>query len=495
MAESGIGILLEAPYLEHRLLLAYLRYLIITLNPGEHENDMEPIKETLNDQIERLADNEDADGLIQLMQQLEDADLQKYKTELSEACEGVFYIWLNDLQLGKIKTKEQESVITMLSDLLQAAEIVTPDESLHIMRALLYEHLSDLKTDPGEKLAYIDKAIEEYTTGLEQHTSAEMSARLVEALLNKMQQTEDFNEKALTDILLLFQTAFTTYSEQILIYFLHSSFRLLSCSFSDNTHWHHRFLTQLEHSLKDFGTTDPYIYLEYTNALRRVLDNQLYNVSATYHAALNAKAITLLEPLKDYQTKHEQRLNYLGQAFEKVAERVEDHTAKIQYYHTALAFFTEGQLINPADWTFPVYATNVLMEIARLDDPNKAIALFEQGKALFARTYVHGTNFTLMHYWGKFLIEYARQVYNFNAPEILKEAEEKLLLAKQLGNGYYAQPYRGLAKVALKLGNRQQCLNILAECKKAFTTDYYEYEHSVVLADEDFREIWPELQP
>lgn len=454
---------------------------------------MEQMHETLTDQIARLNDNEDADGLIQLIRQLPPDQLQQHQTALSEASESVFYVWLTDLQLGKIRSEDQDAVTTMLAELIQAMEIVQPEIPHHLMRALLYEQLSDQQTAPAEKLAYIQKGIDEYTAGLQQNSNPEMQSKLAEALLNKMQHTQDYNEKDLTEILHLFQTAFTRYSELVLIYFLHGSFRLLNFSFNENTSWHRHFFTQLETNLKSFAAIDAYIYLEYVNVLRRLLENELYQIPADYKTVLRKKIIALLEPLKDYETTSEQRLNHLGQAFEKVAEGIEEQTTRLNFYRAALTFFTQGQQINPAAWTFPVYATNVLMEMARVDTSDKVIPLFEQGKALFALTYTYGPDFTLMHYWGKFLIEYARQAYNFQAPDILKEAEEKLQSAKQLGNGFYDQPYRGLAKVALKLGNKQQCLDILAECKKVFTTDYHEYEHSFVLADEDFKEIWPDL--
>jgi len=451
------------------------------------------MNETLNDQIARLNDNEDADGLVELIRQLPPDQVQTHKTALSEAAESVFYVWLTDLQLGKIRQDDQDAVTAMLAELIQALEIVQPAASHHLMSALLYEQLADQQTIPAEKLAYIQKGIDEYIAGLQKNANPEIQAKLAEALLNKMQHTGDYNEKDLSEILHLFQTAFTGYSELIMIYFLHGSFRLLNFPFNEHTRWHHRFLSQLETALKAFAAIDAFVYLEYVNTLRRLLENELYQIPADYKATLYRKIIALMEPLKNYETKSEQRLNHLGQAFEKVAESITDHTTKLGFYHAALAFFTRGQQVNPAAWTFPVYATNVLMEMARMDTRDKTIPLFEQGKALFALTYAYGPDFTLMHYWGKFLIEYAKQAYNFQAPDILKDAAEKLLSAKQLGNGFYDQPYRGLAKVALKLGNKQQCLDILAECKKVFTTDYSEYEHSFVLADEDFREIWPDL--
>ncbi len=69
-------------------------------------------------------------------------------------------------------------------------------------------------------------------------------------------------------------------------------------------------------------------------------------------------------------------------------------------------------------------------------------------------------DFTLNIYWAEFLFEYARRGYNFQAPAILQEAEQKALLAKMLGKEIYDHPYLALAKIKLKLGDIEGCLNI-----------------------------------
>jgi hypothetical protein len=99
-----------------------------------------------------------------------------------------------------------------------------------------------------------------------------------------------------------------------------------------------------------------------------------------------------------------------------------------------------------------------------------------------------------MLYWGDFLIEYARLAYDFNAPDILQEAESKLITAKEKGRGFYSHPYLSLAKVALKTGDKQKCLDIIQECNKMFSTEYYNYDFAGVLNNEDFKEVWAEIK-
>jgi hypothetical protein len=230
-----------------------------------------------------------------------------------------------------------------------------------------------------------------------------------------------------------------------------------------------------------------------------VLEYAVNAIPTAYAAELNKRSIELLEALTDYATDDTWCLNQLGRAFEKAAQRMPvDATAeKLRYYEIAITYFIKGQTINPAAWTFPVYATNVQMAMARMyyqeNNQEKVIALFEAGKIAFSKTYAYEQGFTLMIYWGDFLIEYARLAYDFKAPDILKEAASKLLMAKEEGQGYYSHPYISLAKVALKTGDKQQCLDILQECKAMFTTPYAEYDFASVLKDEDFTEVWPEI--
>jgi hypothetical protein len=260
-----------------------------------------------------------------------------------------------------------------------------------------------------------------------------------------------------------------------------------------------QFMREMELSLADFAQKDAFIYLTWSNELLRVLSYEQYAIPTDYAAALNEKANALLDNIKDYTTKDTRHLNDLGNAFERAAKRmpVETTAEKLRYYEVAEKFYLKGHSINPAAWTFTVYATNVQMAMARIyheaHNQEKMIALFEAGKISFATTYEYDQGFTLTLYWGDFLIEYARLCYNFNAPDILQEAESKLLMAKEKGQGYYSHPFLSLAKIALKTGDKQKCLDILQECNKTFTTEYYNYDFAGVLSDEDFKEVWTDF--
>lgn len=454
---------------------------------------------TLITQIEDLVKHEDLGGLESLIQSLNTEDLQNYKTQLVDGCLEVFHIWYQDLVLEKINKEYEDGVISDLFAILLTLEKIDEENNQHDLRSRLYEHLADLKTETEIKLQNIQLAINEYRIALQKEASAVMEARLGRALLTEMEITQQFNNEGIDNVFELFKHAFTTWSESVFYTFMHSSFRILNFPCSESKDWHLRFMREMELSLTGFAPKDPFIYLTWSNELLRVLSYEQYAIVTDYAATLNEKANALLDNIKDYTTNDTRLLNDLGNAFERAVKRmpVEATAEKIRYYEVAEKFYLKGHNINPAAWTFTVYATNAQMAMARIyhdaQNQEKVIALFEAGKISFATTYEYDQGFTLLLYYGDFLIEYARLGYNFNAPEILQEAESKLLMAKEKGQGYYSQPFLSLAKIALKTGDKQKCLDIIQECNKTFSTEYYNYDFAGVLNDEDFKEVWADF--
>jgi tetratricopeptide (TPR) repeat protein len=448
-----------------------------------------------NETLEKLTDKEDVAGIEVLVNSLSEEELELYKTELLEAYANIYSLWYYDLICGKISEKNQEGVVQELFDILTLAEKIDPENTHYRERAQCYEFLSELKGEETDKLLNIQKAIDEYSDALKNSENILFNAPLANALLDKMLITQEFADDEFLKILELFELAFTTYSESVTSSFIHGCFRILNFPFNKNHYWHSRFLNKFNLALTRFTEEEPIIFLIWSDALVRVLEYQQYEISPEYAEELNDISIELLESITDYQTDNERLLNQLGFAFEKAAKRMKK--GKLPYYNIALKYFTKGQTLAPATWTFPVYATNVLKAMAVIyhsqQNREKVIELFEEGRPLFSKVYEHEKDFTLNLYWGEYLIEYARLAYNFDAPEILEEATDKSLIAKELGRNYYNQPYTLLAKIALKTGDKDKCMEILKECKKVFSTEYYEYDMGQVLRDEDFREIWAEL--
>jgi hypothetical protein len=446
---------------------------------------------SLEEQIRKLKAEDDLDGLDKLVQSLDPEDIKKHKTELADAYMMVYSVWYYDLMCDKLSPDNPAKAIDWLLEILDSAEKVDPENLQYADRADCYEYMENLKQEPAEKLHYIQLAIDLYTRGVQNTTEVELNTNLADAMLTRMAITQVYADSEFTTILNLFQVAFAAYKERTHVLFLHACFKILGFPFDKNHEWHNRFMDQLDASLAQFAKTDAYLHLAWSNELVRLLEHKIYDISPEHHAALIRKSVELLEPLADYQTNHAERLNSLGLAFKNAALNIPD--GKLRYYQIALNYYVQGHTVNPAAWTFTVYATNVQVSMAMLSSQEQIIMLFEAGKTLFATTSTYDNGFTLMLNWGHFLIEYARVAYNFQSPGILKEAEEKLLLAKGLGEGYYSQPFAALAKIAWKQGDKEKCFDILQECKDMFAAQQFNYDFSSVLNDEDFREIWPEV--
>jgi len=51
---------------------------------------------------------------------------------------------------------------------------------------------------------------------------------------------------------------------------------------------------------------------------------------------------------------------------------------------------------------------------------------------------------------------------------------------------FYDSPYIYLAKIVLKLGDKNECIKILEECYHALSNEYYTYDFGSVREDKDF---------
>lgn len=421
-------------------------------------------------------------------QQLTDAEKQQYKAELVEAHLSVFSFWCYDWMCDKIQTDDSQGFIEDLLGLLDTVEVLDPDHPPYRQRAECYKLLTDLPIKTEQKLVHWQQAIDIYQNAVH-HGDITLHAAWATTLLDRMEAQQQFANHELEEALMHFRLALDEFSEQVMTSWQYAAFRVLRFPFADHQYWHSRFLQELEASLAPHTAHDVFVHLLWVKEfIRMLLDHNPYSLTPAHVQQCYESLADSLAFVTHYSTDDPEKLNQLGHAFEKVATHLSDTSAQLSYYETALRYFTQGQAINPAAWTFPVYTTNVLKAMAQIyyatRDLAKVIDAFETGRELFAKNLAPG--FTLLLYWGDFLIDYARLAYEFKAPTILQEAEEKLLIAKELGENYYSHPFLSLAKVALQLGDKPKCLTILQECHQILG-QFINWESE--LADPDFEGV------
>lgn len=451
--------------------------------------------------LQEITHSRDDGQLHDLVNSLSAEELQLYKKELAAAYLEIYAVWHYDYICDKVTTTEgPASFIGFLLELLAEADKLDPEQINYEQRASCYLILADLKTSREEQLDYLEKAAREIRTALlTRPGSSELNNQLVVILLAKIKAGNQYREEDFAEALTCFEQGLLNYSSDGQLNLIYNCFEILNMPFPRNRYWHHEFLEKLQAVLTVRAEKDRLIYLEWVNGLKRIIENH-DGITPEYALELTKQSVQLLKRLTGLDSTDQETLNKLGAAFSNVAEKLGKAgyaTDALEQYEVAVKYYSMAQAINPAAWTYPVYATNALMAMAAVyhERHNKAavLALFERGQQIFLKIYKPEEDFTANLYWGKFLINFARLVYDFNSPVILQQAEEKLLQAQELGRQYYSHPYIARAKVALKMGDREKCLAILRECKKVFTHDYSTYSLSEVIADEDFAVLKPEI--
>ena len=450
-------------------------------------------KEILIDQIEKLTGQYNIQGLDNFINELSPEDIKIYKTEIADGYLSIFSYIYHDWVCDKFIDYDKEDIILELLDLLSSAEEINPEEIHYRRRSSCYEFFAELKTEIVDKLIYLQKAIDVYVDAIKVTGNVEYNANIASLLLEKMSITQQFTKNDFLEILHMFKLAYTEYSEMVFNIFLYSCFKILEFPFEKNKEWYLMFLGEFNLLSTNFAEKNQIIYLTWSHELMRVLRNNDGGILPEYTSELYDYSASLLKHLQEFETEDTEILNKLGHAFEDAATNITLTENKILLFKWALKNYKKGQSINPYAWTFPVYATNVLKKLAGIyyikKNKKKVIEIFEEGKHIFSQFKISENDITLTLNWGRFLIEYAKLAYDFKAKDILLEAEEILLIAKDLGKNYYSQPFILLAKVALKTGDAEKAITILKDCENIFTTKYSTYSFSEVLEDEDFSEI------
>jgi tetratricopeptide (TPR) repeat protein len=456
-------------------------------------------KATLETQLQEISYARDDGKLNDLVQSLSAEDLQQYKKELAGAYLDIYSVWHYDLMCDKVVLNESlDSFFEYLLELLAEADKIDPANINHQQRAYCYESWAELKDTPEEQLVYIEKAIQELLEALKtQPGSTWVNNQLVGVLLKKIKTGNQYRDEDFATALNYFEQALLNYSSPNQLNLIYNCLEILEMNFPKNQYWYDVYFDKLQTILHVRAQKDPLIYVDWVTELERIIYNS--GPSAPAQDIID-QSVDLLKRLTNFESDNPETLNKLGNAFAKTAQQLSKTgsiTAALDHYDMAVKYFTMAQAINPAAWTYPVYATNALMAMAAIykeqNDTTTVTALFERGQQIFLNIYEPEKDFSANIYWGEFLIDYARQAYDFDSPVILTAAEEKLLIARQLGNNGYDHPYIALAKVALKLGNKEKCLAILRECKTLFSHEHATYSLSRVMEDEDFAILKQEI--
>lgn len=443
-------------------------------------------------QLKEHANNLDLEAMDALVETLSPVQREENRQEIIEAYDMAYSYGMYELDCGKVEGP-QDFTFFLLS-IIDSIQRFFPDQMYYQERGSCHECLADYAATYEDKLRYKQQAIDIYNTA-PQTTDMQMS--MVRVLIDKMEITGLYTTEAFTEVLSFFRPVLNDTTKVRGL--VHQYFRVRFLPFEQNLYWYERLLREFEGAMHEHAEKDLLVYLSWAETYHYILYHDSPEIGAEYRATMVAQTAMLLKPLEDYYTEDAELFNRLGKAFADTAKRSTDIELRLDYYKTAVDFFTKGHEQQPAAWTFPVYATNALVDMALIYHEQgayeKLINAFEQGLQLFSQVYKHEEDLSLNLYWGDFLVAYTGLAFDYKSPSINSRAEEKLQLAIELGDKYYSRPYFTLARLAIKTGDKEKCVTVLLQCREDIRSrGYVAYDLGEALSDEDFREVWGMLE-
>jgi len=396
-------------------------------------------------------------------------------------------------------------------DWIDKAEKLAPDEPLSGIRGSCYELLVDQVKQSKKKEKHINNAIEQFESWIKESPQESRAyVELAEAVLKKNIILEKYKPKDFEKVLSLFcqsveldvaalkseKSYYLYYNNVAFTSFLYACYEIAILPFEQALKTHRHFLKEFKRLSTDYIKKDKFYFYIWAKTLGTVID---HNKTSHKNCIPLSKNI-IIEIKKEIEDKlshvtsliseDKDKLSNLGHVFHEIAK----DKKSFAYHKIAVNYFHKAQSIDPHTWCYPVYATNVLKDIALLylekDNVKDAQIAFKNGKKIFEEAEITvGEDFTLFSYYGKFLYTYAKYIGDFINKSLLEEARQKLLVAKRLGEKFYDSPYIYLAKVALKLGEKNKCIEILKECSHAFSNEYYNYDFKQIRKNKDFDEL------
>jgi hypothetical protein len=207
-------------------------------------------KAAFEKQLRQITNTRDDVKLQELINTLSAADVQQYKTELTEAWLEIYEIWYYDHACHKVLMDDgPETFFYYLLHLLTEAEKINTPVIYYEERSFCYQDLAAVKNNQEEQLLYIEKAIREIVEALKaEPASCQLNCRMVSLLLDKIKFTGHFTNEEFAYTLDYFERALANFEKTEESSLLHYSNSILEFTFQQNQYWHTIFMNKLNYS-------------------------------------------------------------------------------------------------------------------------------------------------------------------------------------------------------------------------------------------------------
>jgi tetratricopeptide (TPR) repeat protein len=415
-----------------------------------------------------------------------------------------------DYMCGKFNNLEW---IWEMMDWIEKVKILNPGfDQYYFFKGHVYEMLSSVSEEQESKVKFNNLCIEHLRK--QQEVNAEDITLLIDIAQNLFQHCRligDYQTQILDEIKTLFlkalhlerkeehQSGFFGFNGSAISGFLNISYDFLGLSFDTSAQVHQEFISAFKKTIKPYTKKDPCIYYHWAETLVRITDRVDYpdietcRISQEVVNDIWKEVKEVLVPATDLQSTDEHFLTSIGHLFATIAKK----EASLLYYEIAYNYYSKALKINGETWSNPYYASNALRMMAFIHLENKerkeSIKLFEQGIHIFKEAQKKVHDFQLSIYHAEYLYDYAKYLEGFSNRETLLEAQKLFEDSRILAEDFYTHPYSGLAKTALRLGDKEECLKILKVCGEIFSDEYHTHNFDEIIDDTDFEEVKDEL--
>ncbi len=398
-----------------------------------------------------------------------------------------------------------------MMDWLEKIQTLQPDfEYYHFYKAHVYEMLSSVTEIQEDKLKFNILCIEHFQKQLTiSREDVSLLIDLSENIFNSCELTENYSPEKLKEVKEFLiealhlerktehQSSFFGFNGSAIYAFLQRSYSLLQLPTRENIQLFEQFITSFKKEIKQYVLQDPSIYYHWADTLKSISNspchsNKSLHLKIVYGIWQEIKE--LLSHIENIHSENEQFLTHLGHLFSTTGHREESY----HYFEIASRYYKKALKINDQTWYLPHYVSDMFQEMAIIQLKNKetqkAKELFEQGFTIFEKAQTKVTDFQLSIYHAEYLYQYAHYFENFTNTHTLLNAKKYFEEALILGKNFYTSPFYGLAKIALHLDEKEECLTILKKCGEVFSNEYHTHDFKEIIDEKVFEEIRTELQ-
>ncbi|MEH0155572.1 hypothetical protein V6R21_15605 [Limibacter armeniacum] len=460
----------------------------------------------LEDLISKYVDEEDPSKLDKLFEKLHKEGSPEEKGILADGYLSHFSQCHYDYMCNKFNNLDW---IWEMMDWIEKVKLLKPEfESYHYFKGHVYEMVSSVSTEHEEKVKNKKLCIEEFRA--QQKIESEdvtLLTDLAENLFSYMQLVKKDEEQMLNEIKELYlealhierkeehQSSFYGFNGTAINHFLRTSYQLLPLPIGNAKQFHQDYLSSFMEAIKPYIQQEPEILFHWAETLFRITEWEQYpkipscKISAETIESIWIEIVAVMDQMTEISSVDDLFLTSVGHLYDRLAQKEES----IPYYQVSVKYFLKALKINGTSWTNPHYASSALQKIALIHLQNgqfeTAKDLLTQGLDIFEAAQKKIDDFQLSIYHADYLYAYAGLIEQFNNRATLIKAQQQYEESRVMGKDFYTKPYYGLAKVALKLGNKSECLDTLKKCGEIFSNEYHTHDFSDIIDKNDFKEV------